>query len=277
MSNLYPDNAGHRPYPCEHGATCIDPAYHDQYHHHQYGESHSDANNGGCNGDCHHHHCDCDNNGGNGNNTDISAEYNGLPRYDHPHPHPHPHTHSCKHKYRRSLIRDEEVSNIIRVESRIIESLLVKLYNCVGGKDVFVKMELGMKYSIKWIAPNGVNECTGTLVDFKASQHSTVYQPFNADGYYLVMDCSKEGKSDIKRILISMIRDIVEVNPGEEPDLPPEIIDPNLEDLVQDVEEQEQVIEELQQEINELKADQHPEPNAIPEDKLKDIVYNSVN
>lgn len=206
MSNMYPDNNR----ICEHGAVCIDPAYHEQYHCNRTHYNHPEHN--------HDHPC-CQ--GPSNNNTTNETEYNGLPRYDHPHPYPHPKCdYYCNHKYDRTLLRDEEVGNIIRVESIIIESLLVKLYSCVANKDVFVKMELGTKYSIKWIDIDGVNSCTGMLVDFKASQHSTIYQPTNADGYYIVMDCSEVGKSDIKKILISSIRDIIEVVP--EPDLPVE-------------------------------------------------------
>ena len=46
MSDLYPDNKGHRPYPCEHTSLCVDPAYHDQYHYHQYGDTHTDMPSG---------------------------------------------------------------------------------------------------------------------------------------------------------------------------------------------------------------------------------------
>ena len=200
MSNMYPNNN-----ICEHGAVCIDPAYHSQYHLHNDTHYH----------DSHHCHCDCCNNSDNSssNNNDDEVKYNGLPRYDHPHPYPHPKcNHYCNHKYTRTLLRDEEVGNIIRVESRIMESLLIKLYSCIADKDVTVKMELGMKYTIKWIDADGVNTCTGILTDFKASQHSIIYQPTNADGYYIVMDCSEVGKSDIKKILIASIRDIIEVS-----------------------------------------------------------------
>lgn len=208
MSNMYPDNNR----ICEHGAVCIDPAYHEQYHCNHTHYNHPE----------HNHDCPCCQEPSS-NNTTNETEYNGLPRYDHPHPYPHPKCdYYCNHKYNRTLLRDEEVGNIIRVESIIIESLLVKLYSCVANKDVFVKMELGTKYSIKWIDVDGVNSCTGMLVDFKASQHSTIYQPTNADGYYIVMDCSEVGKSDIKKILISSIRDIIEVVPEPDPVEPEE-------------------------------------------------------
>jgi hypothetical protein len=196
---MYPDESHYHIH--EHGSVCIDPAYHEQYHVRHTKEECV------CTDDC---PCKSTDVTGTDNTDSTETLYNGLPRYDHPHPHPHA---KCSyHKYERSLLRDEEVGNIIRVESRIIESLLVKLYSCIADRDVIVKMELGTKYTIKWIGVDGVNSCTGTLVDFKASQHSTIYQPVNADGYYIVMDCSEQGKSDIKKILISTIRDILEVS-----------------------------------------------------------------
>ena len=255
MSDLYPDNKGHRPYPCEHISLCVDPAYHDQYHYHQYGDTHTDMPSGDGKCGC----CCSKDNTDNSGNTDISTEYNGLPRYDHPHPHPC--SGHCYHKrYIRPLLRDEEVGNIIRVESRIIESLLVKLYSCVEDKDVFVKMELGSKYSIKWIGPDGVNECTGILTDFKASQHSTIYQPFNADGYYIIMDCSKEGESIVKKILISMIRDIVPIDSTESAET-------TIEHLVQDLESQQQLIENLKEKIKKLKLENNSSTDSNDENK----------
>lgn len=213
MSNMYPDDNYH----CNHGAVCIDPAYHEQYHGKKYTHYHHD--NCECNHDC----CCNNSNINNDANNSTETEYNGLPRYDHPHPYPHPKCdYYCNHNYNTTLLRDEEVGNIIQVESKIIESLLVKLYSCVANRDKFVKMELGIKYSIKYIDIDGVNSCTGMLVDFKASQHSTIYQPVNSDGYYIVMDCSEVGKSDIKKILISSIRDIIEVIPEPDPVEPEE-------------------------------------------------------
>ena len=188
-------------YPGPHGAVCIDPAYHAQYH-----DSHNHNNH--CN------KCDCCKAKEDmAAPTDEDVKYKGLPRYDHPHPHPC--NHHC-HNHKTTILRDEDIGTIVRVESRIIESLLIKLYSSIEDRDKVIKMELGMRYTIKYIDVNGVNECTGVLYDFKASQHSTVYQPANADGYYIIMDCSEVGKSDIKRILISMIRDIVEVKPADE-------------------------------------------------------------
>lgn len=189
-------------YPGPHGAVCIDPAYHAQYHNSQ------------CNIYC-DNYCNCYSKPEEDTAApkDEDVQYKGLPRYDHPHPHPC--NHHC-HNNKTTILRDEDIGTIVRVESRIIESLLIKLYSSIEDRDKIIKMELGMKYTIKYIDVNGVNECTGVLYDFKASQHSTVYQPANADGYYIIMDCSEVGKSDIKRILISMIRDIVEIKPADE-------------------------------------------------------------
>lgn len=111
----------------------------------------------------------------------------------------------------RPILRDEQVGNIIKVESKIVQSLSLKLYSCIADNDVEVKIEIGNKYQIKYITELGVINCTGIVKDLKAAQLSETDQYTNANGYYLVVDCSTEGQSMVHNILISSIRDIIEV------------------------------------------------------------------
>ena len=205
MAKMYPDDKHYRPYPSEHLAVCIDPAYHEQYHGGghpiHYGSPQSSGSG-------------YDSSSDNDELITIEDEYDGLPRYDTPHPDPNSSL-VHHHKHERSLIRDEEVGNIIRVKSKIIEKLAVTLYSNIADRDVYVEMEIGKKYGVKWIDPKGVQTCRGILINFKASQRSTIYQPVNADGYYIVMDCSTPGRSIINNIFIASIRDIVEVDEGD--------------------------------------------------------------
>lgn len=121
----------------------------------------------------------------------------------------------------RPILRDDQVGNIIKVESRIVYSLSLKLYSCIPDNDVEVKIEIGNKYRIKYVTELGVIDCTGIVKDFKSAQISEIEQATNANGYYLVVDCSKEGQSMVHNILISSIRDIVEIVDIEVEDFSP--------------------------------------------------------
>ena len=129
------------------------------------------------------------------------------------------------------------VSNIINVESQLLITLKITLYGVSEEDDKTIILENGKEYIITYITEDGVRQITGVLryIDYNIPTECVRYiGEYNTatDQSYIIVDGSTAGYSNIVKIFIRSLRDIVEVkkdedkdpddtNKGDNPDNPP--------------------------------------------------------
>ena len=129
------------------------------------------------------------------------------------------------------------VSNIINVESQLLITLKITLYGVSEEDDKTIILENGKEYIITYITEDGVRQITGVLryIDYNIPTECVRYiGEYNTitDQSYIIVDGSTAGYSNIVKIFIRSLRDIVDVkkdedkdpddtNKGDNPDNPP--------------------------------------------------------
>ena len=115
------------------------------------------------------------------------------------------------------------VSNIINVESQLLITLKITLYGVREEDDKTVILENGKEYIITYITEDGVRQITGILryIDYNIPTECVRYiGEYNTvtDQSYIIVDGSTAGYSNIVKVFISSLRDIVEVKKEENKD-----------------------------------------------------------
>ena len=117
--------------------------------------------------------------------------------------------------------------NIINVESRLRLSLDITLYSVREEDDVKITLEEGKKYKIVYLSEYGLSTVVGILkyIDTTIPLECTRYiNEYNDTTNYahIIMDCSTESNSDIRKIFIRALRSIEEVVENTDQDEPSE-------------------------------------------------------
>ena len=112
------------------------------------------------------------------------------------------------------------VSNIINVESQLLITLKITLYGVREEDDKTIILENGKEYIITYITEDGVRQITGILryIDYNIPTECVRYiGEYNTvtDQSYIIVDSSTAGYSNIVKIFIRSLRDIVEVKKEE--------------------------------------------------------------
>ena len=115
------------------------------------------------------------------------------------------------------------VSNIINVESQLLITLKITLYGVREEDDKTVILENGKEYIITYITEDGVRQITGILryIDYNIPTECVRYiGEYNTvtDQSYIIVDGSTAGYSNIVKVFIRSLRDIVEVKKEESKD-----------------------------------------------------------
>lgn len=129
------------------------------------------------------------------------------------------------------------VSNIINVESQLLITLKITLYGVKEEDDKTIILENGKEYIFTYITEDGVRQITGILryIDYNIPTECVRYiGEYNTvtDQSYIIVDGSTVGYSNIVKIFIRSLRDIIEVkkddnkdpddtNKGDNPSNPP--------------------------------------------------------
>ena len=115
------------------------------------------------------------------------------------------------------------VSNIINVESQLLITLKITLYGVREEDDKTIILENGKEYIITYITEDGVRQITGILryIDYNIPTECVRYiGEYNTvtDQSYIIVDGSTAGYSNIVKVFIRSLRDIVEVKKEENED-----------------------------------------------------------
>ena len=115
------------------------------------------------------------------------------------------------------------VSNIINVESQLLITLKITLYGVREEDDKTIILENGKEYIITYITEDGVRQITGVLryIDYNIPTECVRYiGEYNTvtDQSYIIVDGSTAGYSNIVKVFIRSLRDIVEVKKEENED-----------------------------------------------------------
>lgn len=115
------------------------------------------------------------------------------------------------------------VSNIINVESQLLITLKITLYGVREEDDKTVILENGKEYIITYITEDGVRQITGILryIDYNIPTECVRYiGEYNTvtDQSYIIVDGSTAGYSNIVKVFIRSLRDIIEVKKEENKD-----------------------------------------------------------
>ena len=115
------------------------------------------------------------------------------------------------------------VSNIINVESQLLITLKITLYGVSEEDDKTIILENGKEYIITYITEDGVRQITGVLryIDYNIPTDCVRYiGEYNTvtDQSYIIVDGSTAGYSNIVKIFIRSLRNIVEVKKDEDKD-----------------------------------------------------------
>ena len=115
------------------------------------------------------------------------------------------------------------VSNIINVESQLLITLKITLYGVREEDDKTIILENGKEYIITYITEDGVRQITGILryIDYNIPTECVRYiGEYNTvtDQSYIIVDGSTAGYSNIVKVFIRSLRDIVEVKKEENKD-----------------------------------------------------------
>lgn len=115
------------------------------------------------------------------------------------------------------------VSNIINVESQLLITLKITLYGVKEEDDKTIILENGKEYIFTYITEDGVRQITGILryIDYNIPTECIRYiGEYNTvtDQSYIIVDGSTVGYSNIVKIFIRSLRDIVEVKKDDNKD-----------------------------------------------------------
>ena len=115
------------------------------------------------------------------------------------------------------------VSNIINAESQLLITLKITLYGVREEDDKTIILENGKEYIITYITEDGVRQITGILryIDYNIPTECVRYiGEYNTvtDQSYIIVDGSTAGYSNIVKVFIRSLRDIVEVKKEESKD-----------------------------------------------------------
>lgn len=115
------------------------------------------------------------------------------------------------------------VSNIINVESQLLITLKITLYGVREEDDKTIILENGKEYIITYITEDGVRQITGILryIDYNIPTECVRYiGEYNTvtDQSYIIVDGSTAGYSNIVKVFIRSLRDIIEVKKEENKD-----------------------------------------------------------
>ena len=124
------------------------------------------------------------------------------------------------------VIRDPLVTSIVNIETSIIKTLKITLYGNTTKKDKTVEMKTGSRYAVTYITEHGMATSVGYLeiigdsVPDECTRYINGTNTAAISSAYIGMDCSTEGHSNKRKIYISTIRLVQELedNPFEDGD-----------------------------------------------------------
>ena len=130
---------------------------------------------------------------------------------------------NCTNCPNNDIVRNPLMMNLINIETSLIKSLKVTLYGINKDMDKTIIMNLGKRYAVTYITEIGLIMSVGYLkvISDSVPDECTKYIGSNmsiASTAYIGLDCSTEGNSDKKKIYISSIRYIEEVNDEDNKD-----------------------------------------------------------
>lgn len=116
----------------------------------------------------------------------------------------------------------DEYPNILNVQSRLVVSLRIHLFAVNKDNDIDILLENDKKYKIIYLTEQGVKTVTGILkyIDTTIPTECIRYIGTDSDvsDYaHIILDCSTENGSDIRKIFIKSLRYIEEIVPEEKP------------------------------------------------------------
>ena len=125
-----------------------------------------------------------------------------------------------------SVIRDPLVTSIVNIETSVIKTLKITLYGNTSNRDKTVEMKIGSRYAVTYITEHGLVTSVGQLELISDSIPDECTRYINGTNMaavssaFIGMDCSTDGHSDKRKIYISTIRLVQEIddNQLEEPD-----------------------------------------------------------
>ena len=119
------------------------------------------------------------------------------------------------------VVRSSSLPNITSVTAKKITTLRVKLWGLSTDDDYSVDLEIGNRYAITYLVTGGYSVADGYLeyIDSSISDSCTTYTGNYQEDVvqaYIGLDCSTTGKSDKRKIYISSIRKIEELEADED-------------------------------------------------------------
>lgn len=120
------------------------------------------------------------------------------------------------------IIRDPLMFNVVNIETSVVKTLKVTIYGISSDQDKTIEMKVGNRYAITYITEHGLITSVGRLevisesVPDECTRYINAVNMAAASTAYIGVDCSTEGNSDKRKIYISTIRYIQELNDGEE-------------------------------------------------------------
>ena len=124
---------------------------------------------------------------------------------------------TCPFGY-NSVIRDPLVSSVVNIETTVIKTLKITLYGNTTEKDKTVEMKTGSRYAVTYITEHGLVTSIGCLELISDSIPDECTRYINGTNVaavssaYIGLDCSTEGYSDKRKIYISTIRLVQELD-----------------------------------------------------------------
>jgi hypothetical protein len=126
------------------------------------------------------------------------------------------------------VIRDPLITSVVNIETSIIKTLKITLYGNTAERDKTVEMKTGSRYAVTYITEHGLVTSIGCLdlISDSIPDECTRYINSNnmaaVSSAFIGMDCSTEGYSDKRKIYISTIRLVQELDDSDSPTLPPD-------------------------------------------------------
>lgn len=162
--------------------------------------------------ECHNCTCNCNYLGYENDGTKVDVPYNDNTNNN-----------NCNcTECPNDIIRDPLMYNVINIETSVIRTLKIKLYGINPSDDKIIEMNIGKRYAVTYITEHGMVTSVGYLETVSNNIPDECIRYINSNNIsiastaYIGMDCSKEGHSDKRKIYISSIRYIQDLNESED-------------------------------------------------------------
>lgn len=115
------------------------------------------------------------------------------------------------------IIRDPLMFNVVNIETKVTKILNVTIYGTSAEQDKTIEMKVGNRYAVTYVTEHGIITFVGRLELISDSVPDQCTRYLNATNMaavstaYIGMDCSTECNSDKRKIYISTIRYIQEI------------------------------------------------------------------